>query len=159
MRAAQAYANCGDAVECRREIDAAYEALRNVPPESGEPGWCYWLDEAQINEQIGYCYLRLEDWPRARGHFRTALRLQADTYNREGALRLALLADVYAREGEPEQACEVGGRAIDTLVSQVDSARCIGHVRRLQSHLAPFKRTSSVQDFNNKVAQLVDHAH
>ena len=56
VRAAQAYANCGNSIECRREIDSAYESLRNVAPESGEPDWCYWLDEAQINEQIGVSY-------------------------------------------------------------------------------------------------------
>ena len=99
--------------------------------------------------------ISLKDWSQARSHIRTALRMQGDSYNREGVLRLALLADAYARQGEPEQACELGGRAVDTLLTQVDSARCVGHVRRLRDHLVPYKRTAYVQEFNNKVEELI----
>ena len=109
----------------------------------------------QINEQIGYCYLKLKDWARATSHMGTAVRLQGSTATREGALRLTLLADTYAQQGEPERACELGTRAIDTLATQVDSTRCVGHVQTLSGHLTPFRRVPAVQDFDARVQQLV----
>jgi hypothetical protein len=154
MRAAQAYANAGDATESRRSIEAAYSAFRDLAPAHGEPAWAYWLDEAQINEQIGYCYLKLRDWPRATSHMGTAVRLQGSTSTREGALRLTLLADTYAQQGEPERACELGTRAIDTLASQVDSTRCVGHVQTLRDHLTPYRRVPAVQGLTARVEQL-----
>lgn len=145
MRAAQAYANAGDTTETRRSIEAAYSAFRDLAPDQGGPAWSYWLDETQINEQIGYCYLKLKDWPRATSHMGTAVRLQDSALTREGASRLTLLADTYAQQGEPERACELGTRAINTLVTQVDSTRCVGHVQTLREHLTPFRRVPAVR--------------
>jgi tetratricopeptide (TPR) repeat protein len=155
MRAAQAYANAGDATETRRSIEAAYSTFRDLKPDQGEPGWSYWLDEAQINEQIGYCYLKLKDWPRATSHMGTAVRLQSSNSTREGALRLTLLADCYAQQGEPERACELGTRAIGTLATQVDSARCVAHVQMLRQKLTPFRRVPAVEDFAERIQQLL----
>jgi len=59
LRAAEAHAQTGDIKACRAAIDAGYDAYRNPAPEAGNPSWSYWLDEAQVNEQIGYCYVRL----------------------------------------------------------------------------------------------------
>ncbi|HEY8524746.1 MAG TPA: hypothetical protein VIL48_07285 [Acidimicrobiales bacterium] len=153
MRAAQAYANTGDVTETRRSIDAAYSAFRDADEDAG-PAWSYWLDEAQINEQIGYCYLRLNDWSRATSHMRKAVQLHREPYSREGALRLALLADVYAQQGEPEQACRLGHQALDTLAVEVNSARCVGHVRQVSEHLRPYRRTAVAQDFDERLRQL-----
>jgi tetratricopeptide (TPR) repeat protein len=154
MRAAQAYANAGDATESRRSIESAYSFFNDRTTGNSEPDWCYWLDEAQINEQIGYCFLKLKDWARASNHMRTAVRLQENSYSREGALRFALLADTHAQQGEPERACELGTRALETLASHVDSARCVGHVQSLREHLRPYRRAPAVRDFSARVDQL-----
>ncbi len=34
-------------------------AMGNTASEDGDPAWSYWLDEAQVNAQAGYCYTRL----------------------------------------------------------------------------------------------------
>ena len=47
---------------CRSAIHAAYDALRSTGHEAPEPGWAYWQDEANVNEQIGSCYLEMGDW-------------------------------------------------------------------------------------------------
>lgn len=153
MRAAQAYANAGDAVESQRSIEAAYSAFRDTPPSQGEPGWCYWFDEATAHEMIGYCHLQLGDHGRASSHLRTALKLQ-DERIREHPLRLAFLADTHALQGEPERACEAGNRAIDLLTTQIDSAGCISYVRKLQDHLGPYHRVPAVKEFKDRVDQL-----
>jgi len=154
LRAAQAYAQLREVTTCRAAIDSAYESLRDTTPDTNDPSWAYWLDEAQANEQIGYCYLRLEDWGRARGHLRTALRLQGNPDTREGALRQALLAITYARQGEPEHACEAGIRASDILAKDVDSDRCVGHIRNVQIALGPYRKIPAVAEFNEHVDQL-----
>jgi hypothetical protein len=154
LRAAQAYAQVNDVNACRSAIDSAYEALHDVSPETTEPSWAYWLNEAQANEQIGYCYLKLEDWSRARSHFRTALRLQDNPDTREGALRQALLAVTYARQGEPEHACQAATTATSILAKDVDSDRCVGHVRQVQAALDPYRKVPLVAEFNENVDRL-----
>lgn len=154
MRAAQAYANLKDPVESRRAIDAAFEVFGGIAPQHGEPPWSYWFDEAQMNEQVGYCYMRLGDWDRAREHLSASTGGAGGSDSREGALRQALLAGTYAQQGDPESACAIGNQAIDALTTEVDSARCVGHVKQVGQHLAPYRGLSIVQEFNERVKVL-----
>ena len=62
LRTAQAYALEGSVTDCRRALDSAFDRLGDGPSSSGEPGWCYWLDEAQAHSMAGFCYLRMADW-------------------------------------------------------------------------------------------------
>lgn len=158
LRVAQAYAQTGEVKLCRNAIDGAYGVLGDPPPGSGNPPWSYWLDQAQVNEQVGYCFLRLGNWGQARAHLRTALRVQAEEPSREGALRQTLLAVAYAHEGEPEHACEIAGRAVATLSGEVDSDRCVGHIRRVQEALKPYRTVGAVHDFNERVGHLLNSA-
>lgn len=113
------------------------------------PDWCYWMDEAQAHAQAGYCYLKLGDHTRARGHLRHGLTLQDSSYSREGTLRQVLLATTYLHQDKPEldQALAHGGRALDALAGDVDSTRCIGHLARLIDSLGPFRRSAHVSEF------------
>jgi len=47
LRAAEARAHDRAAIECHRALDSAFDRLGDAPGSSGEPDWCYWLDEAQ----------------------------------------------------------------------------------------------------------------
>ena len=102
LRAAEAHANDQASAECRRALDAAFDRLGDAPSSSGDPDWCYWLDEAEAHAWAGYCYLCLQDWSRARHHYHAALRLQDPSYRREDALRHILLATTYLRQDQPE---------------------------------------------------------
>ncbi len=53
MRSAVAHAANGEAADSRRAIDSAHSSFHNSPPESGEPGWCYWLDEGSLHTMTG----------------------------------------------------------------------------------------------------------
>lgn len=154
LRVAEARAQTGEADQTRAAIDDAFSAMQSTPPESGDPAWSYWLDDAQVHAQAGYCYTRLEDWTRAQHHLTTALRLQADSYSREGALRLALLATTYARQGDPEHACHIANQAVDILAQDVDSDRCIGHIRRVEGALRPYQRVAAVGELSDRVDQV-----
>jgi tetratricopeptide (TPR) repeat protein len=157
LRMAEAYA-CDRAVtECRRALDTAFDRLGDAPSSSGEPGWCYWLDEAQAHAMAGFCYLRLQDWSRARQHLRAALRLQDPSCAREGALRHILLAQTYLRQDQPEvdHAVTLTSRAVQTLTGEVDSARCVGHLARLVSDFAPYRRRPAVRQLTEQADGLL----
>lgn len=159
LRLAEALAATGAGTECRRMVDHAFEQLTNISPISGDgPAWCYWMGEPQAHAQAGYCYLRLHDWERARGHLQTALRMQGVDYSREGALRQVLLARTYLRQLAPDcdRAVTVAERAVASLEGTVDSARCVGHLAGLVSDLVPHQRRGApVVDLVGRATRLM----
>jgi tetratricopeptide (TPR) repeat protein len=157
LRAAEAYANEGAVTDAQRALDSAFGRLTDTQPEHGNPDWSYWINEAQAHAQAGYCHLKLDHWPRAREHLRAALRLQGNEYSREGALRNTLLATTYVRQDQPDldKALAVGEQAVQTLSGQVNSARCIKHVRNLVDTLAPYRRIPAVRQFCQDAKGLV----
>jgi hypothetical protein len=155
LRVAQAYAQAGESKRCLAAIDAGYGSLRDMNDDAGGPAWSYWLDEADANACAGHCYIGLGDWPRAQDHLSTAIRLQDDSYRRDGALRRAWLALTYTHQGEPEQACGVAHEAVDILAEDVDSDRCIDHIRRVRDALAPYRTVAAVRDFDDRTQQLL----
>ncbi|MGH4022668.1 MAG: hypothetical protein ACRDT0_26210 [Pseudonocardiaceae bacterium] len=156
LRAAEAHAYDYAAIECRRALDAAFDRLGDAPSSSGEPGWCYWLDEAQTHTMAGCCYLRLQDWGRARQHLQTALRQQDPSYVREGARRHILLAHTYLRQDRPDvdHAVFLASRAVDILTGEVDSPRVVGHFTQFIGHLAPYRRRLAVRQLTEQAAEL-----
>jgi tetratricopeptide (TPR) repeat protein len=154
LRMAMAYSGVRDERACRSAMDAAYAALGNTGPEASEPGWAYWQDEANVNEQIGNCYLEMGDWSQAQSHFRTALRLQDPSFVRQRAFRHTWLALAYVGGGEPERACNAATRATEILSEDVLSDRCVEYVRRVQVALRPYRRLPAVAEFNERVINL-----
>ena len=156
LRAAEAHANEGDPEACRPRIDAAFERLRDNAASTGEPGWCYWLDETHAHGQAGYSYLRLGDWERARSHLQMATRIQAPAYAREAALRHVLLAQTYVRQDHPDldEAVRLGNLAVDALDGEVDSSRCVGHVQQLSTALTPYASRPAVRELRERAHLL-----
>ena len=157
LRMAEAHAYDHAVTECRRALEAAFDRLGDAAPSSGEPGWCYWLNEAQAHTMAGYCYLRLADWGRARQHLRAALRLQDPSYVREGARRHLLLAHTYLRQDHPDvdHAVELATRAVETLSGEVDSARVVGQLTQLIAQFAPYRRRPTVRQLSDQAADLL----
>lgn len=161
MRAAEAHANDQTATpqrrttDIRRAIDNAFDALACTSPSSGDPGWSYWMTLTHAHGQAGYCYLRSNDYRRARDHLRQAVR--EDTASREGALRQILLADTYIRQPQPELEPALGyaHQALNTLSHQVDSARCRRHLTRFAEQLSPYRRYKTARIFLDEVNEMV----
>jgi tetratricopeptide (TPR) repeat protein/transcriptional regulator with XRE-family HTH domain len=151
VRAASAYASAGEAKPYRSAADLAYNALRGQPATSGEPAWCHWIGEAFVNNEVGASFMRLEDWGRAQNHLKTAIQLYTDPASRDAVWGQAELATVYARQGDVEQACQVGEQVMDILAAKVDSEGCVGQLRRLQTALSPYRKVAAVNDFNERV--------
>lgn len=112
------------------------------------------MDEGMINEQIGTCLMWLNEGRSACDYLESSLRVEQNSQVREGALRLTRLASAYIEQDEPEQACEVGRRAIETLSSQVNSARVTSLIQRVRDDLEPFRGVSVVQEFSDRVDEL-----
>ncbi len=168
FRAAEASANDQSATrarrtaDTRRAIDTAFDALTSgSPASSGDPAWSYWMDPAQAHAQAGYCHLRIGGHTHARYHLRRAVHLQDAGYSREGSLRQILLATTYLQQKQPDvdSALAHASLAIDILDAQVDSARCRGHVSRLTTSLAPYRRSSGVREFLDKTRPLLTSRH
>ncbi|MGH3913028.1 MAG: hypothetical protein ACRDTC_06415 [Pseudonocardiaceae bacterium] len=157
LRAAEAYAHDGAVTECRRALDTAFDRLGDAPSSSGEPGWCYWLDEAHTHAYAGACYLHLKDYGQARQHLRTTLRLQDASYVRDSARHHIDLAATYLRQDRPEvdHAVSLASLAVQTLNGKVDSARSVEHLARLLGDFAPYRRRPAVRQLTEQAAGLL----
>lgn len=154
LRAAEAHAVAGSAIQTRRAIDAAFTHLDT--PAAGAPDWSYWLDETHAHGQAGYCYLRLGEHADARRHLRAVLRGGDQNDSREGALRYALLAATYARQSEPDidHALNLATHAADLLTDQVTSTRVVGHLTTLLADLTPYRRQPAVRELGDRIHAL-----
>ncbi|MGH3773217.1 MAG: hypothetical protein ACRDRW_17780, partial [Pseudonocardiaceae bacterium] len=134
-------------------LDTAFDRLGGTPSSSGEPDWCYWIDEAQAHTMAGRCYLDLRDWGRARQHLRTAVRLRDPSYARDGALDHIKLATTYLRQDQPEvdHAVTLATRAVEILTGGVDSTFVVSQLAQLIGDLTPYRRRPTVR-------QLTEHA-
>jgi hypothetical protein len=62
----------------------------------------------------------------------------------------------YAGQEQPDisHAVAFGEQALDLLTYQVDSARCVGHVKTLVEQLAPYKANPAVRQFTDLASRL-----
>jgi tetratricopeptide (TPR) repeat protein len=116
------------------------------------------MDEGSLNEQIGICLLSLGDHQSASSHLERSLQVEQNGQIREGVVRQTYLATAYARQGEPERACQIGMRAIDALSSQVDSPRLTAHIQRLGEDLKSYRHVAAVQEFRERIGELTAQA-
>ncbi|MBF6289985.1 hypothetical protein [Nocardia cyriacigeorgica] len=154
LRAAEAHAVAGSALDTRRAIDTAFIHLDATS--TSAPDWSYWLDETHAHGQAGYCYLRLGEYAAARRHLRAALRVGDGNDSREGALRYTLLATTYARQPEPDldHTMHLAGHAVDLLTDQITSTRVAGHLTTLLTDLRPYRRQPAVRELSDRVHAL-----
>ena len=157
LRAAEAYANAGEAGRCRKAIDSAFTRFTDTPASTGNPPWSYWITPAHADAQAGYCYLKLDNWSQARTHLTRSLPEHTQQSAREGALHTVLLATTYVRQEKPnlDRAIELGDQAVHTLSGQVSSTRCVRHVRRLVDDLTPYRRNPMVRRFCTDATDLL----
>lgn len=156
IRAARAYGKSKAARPCKEAMENAYSRLRDAPPETGQPAWSYWLDEASLNRQAGLSYLHLGDWANAQNHLAIAVRLNDDTvFTRDGAKSRAHLALAYARQRQPDRAVDIARHAVDMLANEVTSTRVAEQVRQVRDALTPFRKMPVVREFEDRADQLL----
>lgn len=157
MRAARAHAMVGQHAESRACIDSAWDFLSKPAPDSGDPGWSYWMDETSLTEQAGKCFMFMNDYPAACRHLESAVQAGNSwqgSYVRDGTSVIIALATAHARNGEPERACTTATRAVSALSGHVDSPRLTAKIRVLRADLQPYRALPAVREFGELAGQL-----
>jgi hypothetical protein len=157
MRAARAHAMVGEHAESRACMDSARNSLGKPAPESGDPGWSYWMDETSLTEQAGKCFMFMSDYPAACRHLESAAQAGnpwQGSYVRDGTSVIIALATAYARNGEPERACMTARSAVSALSGRVDSPRLAAKIRGLRDDLRPYQGIPAVREFDGLAEQI-----
>ncbi|MDB1089597.1 tetratricopeptide repeat protein [Streptomyces sp. ACA25] len=121
LREAGGWAGLGDRGGCEAALARA-EALYARGASTDDPEWMSFFGDAELAGLESQCWSALGDWSRAAACAREAVALQSPHFVRNTALFAAELAGDLTHLGEPEEAAEVGLRALG-LLEQVRSTR------------------------------------
>jgi hypothetical protein len=152
--AALAAARAGDRAAAGAAITDARQALASASPDTPEPGWARWLDDAAAAAQTGTASLHLQDWDQARSHLTTALRLLGPDRPRDRAIICARLGLACAGQGHPEPASRHGTTAARILARGTSSARCLTCLHDLQNALRPYGKHQAITSFREQLSQI-----
>jgi tetratricopeptide (TPR) repeat protein len=152
---AHGHAALNDARACARALSDAEKAFEGSARQD-DPGWLRYFDEAYLAARIAHCFRDLGEPRHAEQYARRSLDMDG-RFVRGRAFNLALLATVLAEQGDAEQACAVGGQAVD-LTAGLRSARSVRYIRDLQRTLRGAARSPAVRELNARVAERLPAA-
>ena len=145
-RAGRAYAKLGDNATARNALTASSRLL-NRATNGDAPAWSYWVDESRMAAQAGRALCDLGDHKSGQREIAAVIHSWGNRYPRDRAKLHGYLAISHLRTGDVENACESGRRAVDILAGQVDSDGARRRLRAVEEELAPFKDSSTVEEF------------
>jgi hypothetical protein len=152
---AHGHAAADDARSCARALSDA-EAEFDSAARDSDPGWLRYFDEAYLSARMAHCFRDLGEAGHAERYARLSLDMDG-RFVRGKAFNLALLATALAAQGDAEQACAVGGRAVD-LAAGLRSARSVRYVRDLMRALRPAAAVPAVRALDARVAECLPAA-
>ncbi|WP_119730071.1 tetratricopeptide repeat protein [Thermomonospora amylolytica] len=141
---AHAHALRADATACSQALSRAETAFSRAGNADDVPPWLAYFDEAYFAARIAHCYRALGQGAQTERHAQRSLRMDP-RYIRGKAFNTALLASGYAAQGEVEEACRYGRRAVD-LTAKLGSARAVASIQGLLQDLAPYASTEQVTE-------------
>jgi hypothetical protein len=109
---------------------------------------CGWLNQDQRR------YADAERWTSKAQLLADAWRDWPTGHNRDRALCLARLAEVHAEMGDPDQACHIGGQALQA-VRLAPSERTAASLRALRGALMPYRARAEVVELRQLVAEAL----
>ncbi|AVT32153.1 DNA-binding protein [Plantactinospora sp. BC1] len=145
---AHAHAVGRDKRACVRTLHQAEQALDRADRGSG-PEWISYFDEAYLSAKFGHCFHALGQLREGERFAVRSLRMNP-SYVRGNSFNLALLASIYAGQGEVDRACTIGTESL-AKTKDLRSARAVRYLRDLQSLLAAHRRRPAVRQFVNQV--------
>ena len=148
---AHGHAARNDARACAAALGEADRAFGQARP-GEEPAWLAYFDEAYLAARIGQCFRDLGHGPQAARFARRSLDMN-QAYVRGRAFNLALLGAALAQQGQIEEACAAGTRAI-SIANGLRSRRSIRYVLDLRRRLAPYADQPQVREFSERAARL-----
>jgi transcriptional regulator with XRE-family HTH domain len=131
---AEVLSHIGDADGCRREMDAAREALATGKESDGSAASVAYLDPTHLDRWSANCLVRVGH-PDARGEVEAALASMDDTFVRARAGLLVDRAALLVADDDLEQACRTAAQATINA-SETNSTRQLSRVRALLPRLA-----------------------
>lgn len=149
---ARALASSGDTKACHAALAAAERAFQTFKP-GRDPEFISYFNEAELADELAHCFRDLGDARRSAHHAALA-GLSDGEYARSDFIVSMILADAFADQDEPEQACRAALGALD-VGQALTSARCVAYVREFRQRLDRFGDHTAVRDFTEQAA---DHA-
>jgi hypothetical protein len=153
LREAGGWAALGDRTGCVEALVRA-KSLFQCGACEDDPEWMSFFGPAELAALEAQSWSVLGDWQRAARYARRAAELQDPHFARNLALYHADLADNLARSGAPDEAAEVGQRALD-LLEQVQSSRVQSMLAGTIRTLLPHRRSPVIGAFLSRHANAV----
>ncbi|MFD6417248.1 transcriptional regulator [Streptomyces sp. NPDC060194] len=146
---ARGHALMGDARTTQSVAGRAADALERAEsaPDSGDdPSWIGHFDEAYLADELAHCHRDLGQADAAAAQAERALAGLPETKARRRAIGLVLLASARVQQGEVEEACRTGARAVE-LLGTLRSERGAEYVEDLRTRLEPYRHEPAVREF------------
>jgi hypothetical protein len=151
---AVASALAGESAACERAIDTAMSEVTGASSEpSDEPDLASYCTPSYLAMEAGACWTHLAQPEKAVAALEQGLATCPTSQQRDRGLGLARLASAHASARSPDQACAVGGQAIEVTVKTA-SARTITELKSLQGRLKPWRRLAPVADLDRAIAEV-----
>lgn len=147
---ANSKAGLGEAAEVDRAVDAALEAAASGEDSDPLAGFC---SVAYIQMESANSAVRLERPEPAAETFRASLTHWPAVQERDRGLCLARLATASALIEDVEEVATAGAEAA-SIAEKTGSARILGELVRLQTHLAPWRKLVEISELISAVERM-----
>jgi hypothetical protein len=123
----------------------ACERLLDATSPDDEPEWISYFSHPYLSDEIAHCLHDLGRAPAARPEAESALEGVGASHVRRLAIDAALLASIWLRSGDLDQACTVGRQAIE-YTARTSSGRCRQRVTGLLADLSEYRKSPCVTE-------------
>jgi hypothetical protein len=146
---AECETRCGDTRTALNLINHAEDVLE-AGNEHSSPPWMDWFSPARLAAFKGNTQLLAGHLPQARAGLLQALEAMTPGEEKQRTVVYGDLAAVEAASGNPEEACEYAGKALDQL-ALTWYATGMDRVREVRRALTPHQHESCVRDLDDRL--------
>jgi hypothetical protein len=148
----RAYARLGNAGECARAIEGAYEEVSQ--PTDGPDGLTDYCTASYIGMEAAHCWSQVGRFEAAVTAYEASLADWPEALRRDQGVCLTRLSNARAGLGDIDEACRTGRKAVD-VVRSAPSSRAVNDLQRLRVRLAPHRRSAEVSDLLERIRSLL----
>jgi len=154
-RAAEEYAAAGNGRSAKQWLERAEVACQELTLDGAADGfgWESRWDESIMMRYAGTVHLTLGEPQEARQLLLEASRRMPASEMRYHSILVPDLAESYAQQGEPEEACRIAADGIDT-VAEIPAKAAVAGLRRLRRGLRPVEGIAAVRELDDRLAVL-----
>jgi len=145
---ARALARPGDTRSCELALSATERSFEHASAGT-DPEFIAYFDEAELSAEFAHSFRDLGQPARAIEYATRALAASDGSYPRSDFFVTMVLADAYADQNEPEQACQTALSAL-RVGESLTSARCDRYLREFRHRLARFDGNPAIRDLTEQ---------